>query len=213
MSDSEKMLQTDSSKSPSRPTFGFQIWRDNKQMDNSNQNKNMEDNGLKIHPVFPQDKIDLHKPQTLGPTEEELLTELYYDYSKWLEEVKIVCERSGKPLEQYLRKALGLAIEAGRVRDCNNNTALRLRGPERTGPDILLFFVKKCPHARDALLRGALPTYPWRISQPIEQEQKPAETGQNTTPAKLQRENWLWKLYEKTLKVIVDAVMERLLPK
>ena len=43
--------------------------------------------------------------------------------------------------------------------------------------------------------------------------EKPAETEPNTTPAKLQRESWLWKLYEKTLKVIVDAVMERLSPK
>ena len=138
----------------------------------------MEYDGFMLCPVFPQDKIDWHKAQTLGPTEEELLTALYYDYSKWLEEVKIVCGRAGKSLEQYLRKALGLAIEAGRVRDCNNNTALRLRGPERTGPDILLFFVKKCPHAREALLRGALPLYPWRISQPIEKEQKPTETEQ-----------------------------------
>ena len=43
--------------------------------------------------------------------------------------------------------------------------------------------------------------------------EKPAEIGRNTTPAKLERESWYWKLYEKTLKVIVDAVMERLLPK
>lgn len=213
MTDSEKMLQTESSKSPSRRTFGLEIWRDNKGMDKSNQNNKMEYDGFMLRPVFPQDKIDWHKAQTLGPTEEELLTALYYDHSKWLEEVKIVCERAGKPLEQYLRKALGLAIEAGRVRDCNNNTALRLRGHERTGPDILLFFVKKCPHARDALLRGALPLYPWRISQPIEKEQKSAETEQDIAPAKRERESWLWKLYEKTLKVIVDAALERGWPK
>ncbi|GAH98329.1 unnamed protein product, partial [marine sediment metagenome] len=46
-----------------------------------------------------------------------------------------------------------------------------------------------------------------------EQLQEQAEPEQDITPAKLQRESWLWKLYEKTLKVIVDAVMERLLPK
>ena len=138
-------------------------------------------NGWMLPPVFPQERLDRH--ELLETQEradekllEELLTKLYYDHSRWLNEVKIVCESSGKPLEQYLRKALGLAIESGRVRDCNNNTALRLRGPERTGPDILLFFVKKCPHVRDALLRGELPPYPWRISQPIEQDQKPAET-------------------------------------
>lgn len=47
----------------------------------------------------------------------------------------------------------------------------------------------------------------------IEIREKPAETEPDTTPAKLERESWYWKLYEKTLKVIVDAVMERLLPK
>ncbi len=41
------------------------------------------------------------------------------------------------------------------------------------------------------------------------QEEKPAETKQNATLAKPERESWLWKLYEKTLKVIVDAVLER----
>lgn len=178
MDDSEKIVQTESSKSSRRRTRGLEIWRGNKGMGKSNQNNKMEYDGFMLRPVFPQDKIDWHKAQTLGPTEEELLTALYYDHSKWLEEVKIVCERAGKPLEQYLRKALGLAIEAGRVRDCNNNTALRLRGPERTGPDILLFFVKKSPHACDALLRGELPPYPWRISQSIEQKQNPAGTEQ-----------------------------------
>ncbi len=38
-------------------------------------------------------------------------------------------------------------------------------------------------------------------------EEKPAEIEQNATPAKPERESWLWKLYEKTLKVIVDAVL------
>ncbi len=36
---------------------------------------------------------------------------------------------------------------------------------------------------------------------------EPAEIEQNATPAKPERERWLWKLYEKTLKVIVDAVL------
>jgi hypothetical protein len=60
-----------------------------------------------------------------------------------------------------------LAVEAGRVRDCNYDTGLRLLGPEHSGQDILLFFVKKCPHAREVILRGELPPYPWRISQGI----------------------------------------------
>jgi hypothetical protein len=40
-----------------------------------------------------------------------------------------------------------------------------------------------------------------------------AETKQNSSPTKRERESWLWRLYEKTLKVIVDAVLERTLPK
>jgi hypothetical protein len=43
---------------------------------------------------------------------------------------------------------------------------------------------------------------------------KPAETEQETTPAKYWGiGDWLWKLYEKTLKIIVDAVLEKLWPK
>jgi hypothetical protein len=137
----------------------------------SNKNEKTEYDGLKIRPVFPQDKIDYHKAQTLGPTEEQLLTALYYDHSKWLEEMKTVCKHAGILLEQHLKKALGLAVEAGRVRNCNYDTGLKLRGPEHTGQDILLFFVKKCPHACEAILRGELPPYPWRISQAGAQKQ------------------------------------------
>lgn len=42
--------------------------------------------------------------------------------------------------------------------------------------------------------------------------QKPAETGGNATP-KSKIKDFLWTLYEKTLKVIVDAVFERWEPK
>lgn len=46
------------------------------------------------------------------------------------------------------------------------------------------------------------------------QKQFPAttHTEPNTTPAKPERESWYWKPYEKTLKVIVDVVLERLWP-
>ena len=40
-----------------------------------------------------------------------------------------------------------------------------------------------------------------------------AEKGQNAAPSKPEREGWWWKLYERTLKVVVDAVLERLWPK
>jgi hypothetical protein len=44
--------------------------------------------------------------------------------------------------------------------------------------------------------------------------QQPAESGRNATPAKYWGiGDWFWKLYEKTLKVIVDAVFERWWPK
>ena len=167
-------------------------------MSKSNQNKKTEDNGLKIRPVFPQDKIDGHKAQTLGSTEEELLTELYNDHAKWLEEVKTVCERGGIALEQYLRKGLGLAIKDRRVRDCKYDTGLRLRGQGRYGQDVLLFFVKKCPHARDALLRGELPPYPWRttqvtvtsgtVAQRQRRKKKGKKRGKSSVPTKRQEE-------------------------
>jgi hypothetical protein len=144
---------------------------------------------------------------SIGPTEEELLTALYYDHSRWLEDMKTVCKRAGIPLEQHLKKALGLAVESRRVRNCDYDTALKLRGPERTGQDILLFFVTKCPHAREALLEGELPPYPWRISQTNSQEQKLPEAEQKATLAKPEKESWLWKLYEKTLKAFFDSLL------
>jgi hypothetical protein len=32
----------------------------------------------------------------------------------------------------------------------------------------------------------------------------------DTTSARCEKERWFWKLYEKTLKVIVDAVLDRM---
>ncbi|MHC4104530.1 MAG: hypothetical protein ACYSR9_06290 [Planctomycetota bacterium] len=52
-----------------------------------------------------------------------------------------------------------------------------------------------------------------------EQQQQPAvgkqaETGRNNSPSKESRIGaWLWKLYEKTLKVVIDAFLERVWPK
>ena len=43
--------------------------------------------------------------------------------------------------------------------------------------------------------------------------ENPAETEQNSAPTKGSRNgNFFWKLYEKTLKVIVDAVLEKVWP-
>jgi hypothetical protein len=53
-----------------------------------------------------------------------------------------------------------------------------------------------------------------RVAKLLKEDQKPAETKQKAAPAKRRRiGTWLWTLYEKTLKVIVDAVLERMWPK
>jgi hypothetical protein len=122
--------------------------------------------------------------ETLGsPDEDQFLTQLYYFHAKWLEEWKRVCQSSGKSLEQYLREGLSLSIKDKRVRDCSYETALGLlQGGGIKGQDVLHFFVMKCPHARDAFLRGELPPYPWRsgaadlVKQPATPETKPDST-------------------------------------
>jgi hypothetical protein len=123
--------------------------------------------GLKIRPLDPfQDKTDwerarmLREPQEDG-FDENLLIERYGQYLLWLEDVK---KLPNIELKSFLKRALAKAREDGRVPDCGNETALKL-GANRKGQDLLLFFVKKCPHCRDAFLRGELPPYPWRISQ------------------------------------------------
>jgi hypothetical protein len=63
--------------------------------------------------------------------------------------------------------------------------------------DIYLSYVERDLAAQQDLQR----------QQPKEAE-KPAETEQGATPAKREKESWLWKLYEVTLKVLVDAVLE-----
>jgi len=55
--------------------------------------------------------------------------------------------------------------------------------------------------------------YLWQIADSAREElssEKPAETGQNAAPAKDDKESLWLVLYEKTLKVIVDAVLEKL---
>jgi len=133
-------------------------------------------NGWGLRPVFPQNNVEYHKPEVVGHTEEQLLTQLYYDYARWLEDVKRVCKSSGKSLEQYLREGLGLSIKDKRVRDCSYETALGLLEGSGKGQYVLHFFVIKCPHARDALLRGELPPYPWR-NGPADLVKQPATPG------------------------------------
>lgn len=46
-----------------------------------------------------------------------------------------------------------------------------------------------------------------------EVKEKPEETEQDATFPKRKKEGWLWMLYEKTLKVIIDAVLDKVCPK
>ncbi len=161
-------------------------------MYNSNENKETEDNGFMLRSVFPQNKKNWHKAKTIGPTEEEVLVERYSALADWLSEVKVLEKRGSIELLPYLKQALAKAKLDGRIPDCSDETALRLEGIH-SGPDLLLFFIRKCPHARDAILRGELPPYPWHISQ-SEQEQKPAEIGQQDSSSliNIQNSNVIW---------------------
>ena len=142
-----------------------------------------DQDGFRLRRISPP-CIDRSHMETLGsPDEDQFLTQLYYFHAKWLEEWKKVCQSSGKSLEQYLREGLSLSIKDKRVRDCSYETALGLlQGGGIKGQDVLHFFVMKCPHARDAFLRGELPPYPWRsgaadlVKQPATPETKPDST-------------------------------------
>lgn len=164
----------------------FSLWdaKGPKNMGNYNHNKKTEDNGFKLRPIFPQDKIEWHKQQTIGKTEEDRLEELYSKLSDWLSEVKVLENRGSIELLPYLKQALAKAKSDGRVPDCSDNTVLRL-GELHNGPDLLLFFVRKCPHARDSILRGELPPHPWHISQTSGHEQNQEETEQKDEGSKI----------------------------
>jgi len=188
-------------------------------MGTSNQNDKTEYDGLKIRPVFPQHRTDWSRAIKIGKTDEERLEELYSKLADWFSEIKVLEKRGRIELEPYLTKALAKARKDGRVRDCSDETALRL-GATHTGPDLLLFFVRKCPHCRDVFLRGELPSYPWRTPQvvkPVEARsnaENPAETEQDTTPGKRGSIGALfWTLYEKTVKAFFDAFLNHFWPK
>ena len=170
------------------------------------ENKNnvvTEWDGLKIRPLDPfQGKTDWERARMLREPKEEgfdenLLIERYDQFSRWLEDVK---KLPNIELKSFLKRALAKAREDGRVPDCSNETALKL-GANRKGQDLLLFFVKKCPHCLDNFLRAELPPYPWRVSQDNKQEQ-------DASCAKSSRiGNLIWKLYEITLKAFFDSLL------
>ena len=85
----------------------------------------------------------------------------------------------------------------------------------------LLYFVDRCESDPSSVnryermkFRTALITYKELLKGEATSAEKPTEKERKTTPAKRRGIGaWLWKLYEKTLKVIVDAVLEREWPK
>jgi hypothetical protein len=62
------------------------------------------------------------------------------------------------------------------------------------------------------LIRAALKQV--RLQEQLAPAKEPAETEQEIAPGIFGwMKGWLWKLYEKTLKVVVEAILERLWPK
>lgn len=124
-----------------------------------------------------------------GMNEDEMLSRLYTHLADWLHVVKKIVKKEKLDLSHYLEECLGKACRDRNVPDSSERTAGKLLPHGRDlppGPDLLLFFFKKCPHSRDAFLRGELPPYPWRMTQIQNDNPLPSETarGVNGTPAK-----------------------------
>ncbi len=138
-----------------------------------------------------QDYLQLGKPipaQTQeivisGLRPEDVLEQLYYLLGKWMADVKSMAYSGRIELPQYLIECLQLAQKRGYVRNCSDETALKLldRGG---GPEWLLFFLMKCPHCREDFLRGELPPYPWKTLRPV---QVPVENASAKKSAKRRR--------------------------
>ncbi|MBA7472557.1 hypothetical protein ES707_07888 [subsurface metagenome] len=81
------------------------------------------------------------------------------------------------------------------------------------GRDIVYYetFIKDCGETGNKWMKLVHAAWAKFEAEKEFESEKPAETGRNAAPAKYQGiRAWLWKLYEKTLKVIVDAVMEKM---
>ena len=102
----------------------------------------------------------LGQSQVVGLSLEDVLRGLYARLGEWIAEIKELARKSGKDVRQLLIEA----HNSQRMRPDINPTdrtayALCVR---RTGPELLRFFIERCPHVREALLRGELPPYPWQ---------------------------------------------------
>ena len=119
------------------------------------------------------------------------LTECLRGFSTVLEELRYHKPDSARSLQQSHERVLSFAKSIDqKVKQGQKNLSFDTLALQTS----LFLFVKKLRHiakmARDEL-----------------ECQEATETKQNATPAKPERESWLWKLYEKTLKVIIDAVL------
>ncbi|MBN1804209.1 MAG: hypothetical protein JW837_03055 [Sedimentisphaerales bacterium] len=128
---------------------------------------------------------------------------------KTLDETLETCRARGlRPEEPYIRESAmlldGYLIDPIYRYMADIDRRIRDKGdPKSVGrkdvTDEITEMVKFLDKCKDEVIRGI----------------KQAEPEQNTKPAKRWRKisNFFWKLYEKTLKVIVDAVLEKFWPK
>lgn len=107
----------------------------------------------------------------IGMSENEILEKLYSALSDWIHDVRNLesqgqLKERGLTLTGYLNDCLDKARQERRVLDCSKETMYKLlRG--NTGPELLLFFCKKCPHYIDAFMRCEIPPYPWGKSSDV----------------------------------------------
>jgi len=104
------------------------------------------------------------EPKVFGQTLDEVLAHLYFCLSEWFAEMKVLAERDGVPVRQLLLRGMQEARRSGRVVNALDDTAYKLFGGGWRGQDLLRFFVMKCPHYREAFLRGEVPQQPWGLS-------------------------------------------------
>ena len=97
----------------------------------------------------------------VGLSLEDVLRGLYARLGDWIADVKELARKRGKDVRQLLVEA----HNSRRMRpdiDGTDKTANALWARGRAGPDLLRFFIERCPHVREDLLRGELPPYPWQ---------------------------------------------------
>jgi hypothetical protein len=102
-----------------------------------------------------------------SPDLETVLERLYSKLADYVSTLEALARKSFKTVEQLIADGLEQAKRDGRVTDASEATARRLYEGSPSGPELLLFFGMKCPHARDAFMRGEAPPYPWRTATTV----------------------------------------------